>query len=163
IEGWEFGGRNLILGSASPYTYAVASNEYNCWIAYRGLERNTTYTFSAKVEVLQGNVDSVSLYPYVQSGQSMSRTKMPIVNGEIKGTFTTDGRYDYNLLIYNGEAGKTAGNRIRLIEYQLEKGNKATDWTPAPEDMATQSQISQLSDAINLRVKKGDVMSQINV
>src|SRR5699024_4547982 len=44
-----------------------------------------------------------------------------------------------------------------------EKGTRATDWSPAPEDMATQSQISQLSDAINLRVKKGDVMSQINV
>ncbi|WP_187360862.1 tail fiber domain-containing protein [Parvimonas micra] len=46
---------------------------------------------------------------------------------------------------------------------KLEKGNRATDWTPAPEDMATQSQISQLSDDINLRVQKGDVINQINV
>src|SRR5699024_3073343 len=32
-----------------------------------------------------------------------------------------------------------------------------------PEDMATQSQITQLSDAINLRVAKGDVINQINL
>ena len=139
----EIGGRNLILGSATPYTYAVASNDFNYWIAYRGLERNTTYTFSAKVEVLQGSVDLVSLYPYVQSGQSMARTEMPIVNGEIKGTFTTDGRYDYNLLIYNGETGSTLGNQIRLIEYQLEKGNIATDWQPAPEDVDESIQKAQ--------------------
>src|SRR5699024_4290112 len=46
---------------------------------------------------------------------------------------------------------------------QLEKGTVATDWTPAPEDLATQSQITQLSDAINMRVAKGDVLSQINL
>src|SRR5699024_9833444 len=32
LDGLEIGGRNLILNSASPYTYAVASNEYNYWI-----------------------------------------------------------------------------------------------------------------------------------
>src|SRR5690606_3607668 len=46
---------------------------------------------------------------------------------------------------------------------KAEHGNRATDWTPAPEDMATQSQITQLSDAINLRVQKGDVINQINI
>jgi phage minor structural protein len=45
----------------------------------------------------------------------------------------------------------------------VEKGNKATDWTPAPEDMASQAQLSVLNDQINLRVAKGEVMSQINI
>src|SRR5699024_8124125 len=43
------------------------------------------------------------------------------------------------------------------------KGNKATDWTPAPEDMATQAQLSVLNDNINMRVSKGELMSQINI
>ena len=96
---------------------------------------------------------------------------------------------------------------IDICEYKVERGNKATDWTPAPEDMATitemsnitqtvkdiqatvadkvsqaqftilsnqvtttvkdvsniQSQITQLSDSINLRVEKNDVVNQINI
>jgi phage minor structural protein len=58
-----------------------------------------------------------------------------------------------------------AEDEIEFVVWRakLEKGNRASDWTPAPEDMATQSQISQLSDAINLRVQKGDVINQINV
>src|SRR5699024_8341682 len=46
---------------------------------------------------------------------------------------------------------------------QIEEGNKATDWTPAPEDMASQAQLSVLNDNINMRVSKGELMSQINI
>ncbi len=44
---------------------------------------------------------------------------------------------------------------------QLERGAYSSDWQDHAED--TYSQYSQLSDAINLRVKEGDVLSQINV
>ncbi|MEC5268277.1 hypothetical protein P9G49_04080 [Heyndrickxia coagulans] len=52
---------------------------------------------------------------------------------------------------------------IYITDIKLEMGNKPTDWSHAPEDLATKSQISQLSDDINLRVQKGDVINQINV
>lgn len=52
---------------------------------------------------------------------------------------------------------------LDICEYKVERGNKATDWTPAPEDMATSSQFTQLSDTINFKVSKGDVINQINV
>lgn len=59
----------------------------------------------------------------------------------------------------------TIGNSLDVALWRVMaiKGNKAIDWTPAPEDMATQSQISQLSDAINLRVTKKDLINQINI
>ncbi|AJH77257.1 hypothetical protein I6J17_07920 [Heyndrickxia coagulans] len=50
-----------------------------------------------------------------------------------------------------------------VADMTLNKGTKVSDWSPAPEDMATQSQISQLSDDINLRVQKNDVITQINL
>lgn len=73
-----------------------------------------------------------------------------------------------------------------FFQMKLEYGNKATDWTPAPEDMATvtemsnltqtvntiqstvadkadKSQITQLAADINLRVQKGELLSQINL
>ena len=46
---------------------------------------------------------------------------------------------------------------------KLESGNMPTDWTPAPEDQATQSQIIKLRDDISLFVEKGDLLSQINM
>ena len=54
---------------------------------------------------------------------------------------------------------------------QLERGNKATDWSYAPEDIDTtissvstnlQSQITQNADNINLKVSKNGVISAIN-
>src|SRR5690625_1996528 len=47
------------------------------------------------------------------------------------------------------------------FKFKLEKGDTATAWTAHDEDIYTQ--YSQLSDAINLRVVKGDVINQINL
>lgn len=102
---------------------------------------------------------------------------------------------------------RTKDAEYEIAEIKLEKGNKVTDWSPASEDMATQteysniqqtvegiqttvarkadqsqvtqlagqiastvssinghtSQINQLSNTINLKVSKGDLISQINI
>src|SRR5699024_7583208 len=87
-----------------------------------------------------------------------------VEGGENKKVVITAKKIDNNFPQVRFNAQTVVNNlEFTIWGYKVEKGNKATDWTPAPEDMATQSQISQLSDAINLRVKKGDVMSQINV
>lgn len=51
--------------------------------------------------------------------------------------------------------------------FKLEKGNKATDWSPAPEDYETrissaESKIEQNADSIKNTVKKDGVISAIN-
>ena len=57
-----------------------------------------------------------------------------------------------------------AGNHMYFAAPKLELGNIATDWTPAPEDMATaedmaaaSSRIEQLKDSITLSVTDGTV------
>ncbi len=77
---------------------------------------------------------------------------------------------------------------VRLKKIKLEKGTIATDWSPAPEDLATKLQLNQvidtadshtrtisdyltgsnsrftqLSNNVNLKVNKGDVIGQINL
>ena len=53
---------------------------------------------------------------------------------------------------------------VALWNIMIIKGNKAvSDYYPAYEDLATQSQFTQLSDNINARVQKGDVINQINI
>lgn len=49
------------------------------------------------------------------------------------------------------------------FKVKIEKGNKVTDWSPAPEDLAEKSQITQLYDQLNLRVEKANVIAQINL
>lgn len=129
------GGVNLISGSATPLNYGVASSSHDYKRVYLNLERNTTYTFSSKVEVIQGDVTEITVYPYKQSGQNMSTMHLPIIDGKIEGTFTTDDRYDYDLLVYNGKSGNTTGNHIKLIERQLERGNIRSDYDRSPEDV----------------------------
>ncbi|MFB7301673.1 phage tail spike protein [Heyndrickxia sporothermodurans] len=74
--------------------------------------------------------------------------------------FTTK---DSNISVYVGQATTDNYFSADVTGLQLEQGNKETPWSPAPEDMATASQISQLSDAINLRVTKKDLINQINI
>ncbi|MEN2468012.1 phage tail spike protein [Ornithinibacillus sp. JPR2-1] len=57
---------------------------------------------------------------------------------------------------------------IYVDRVKLEKGNKATDWTPAPEDIESQmtvmsSEISQLADKIELKVNVDDIVATINL
>ncbi|PAV30159.1 hypothetical protein CIL05_06745 [Virgibacillus profundi] len=58
---------------------------------------------------------------------------------------------NYMLLYLSNQSDK-------IPKVQIEKGNKATDWTPAPEDHAsyTRSQVKILEDAIELSYVKDD-------
>lgn len=52
---------------------------------------------------------------------------------------------------------------LYFTEIKVEQGNKATDWSPAPEDLATSTEFDQLNNAIKLKADSSDVTSQINV
>lgn len=54
---------------------------------------------------------------------------------------------------------------VYVRSVKLEEGTKATDWSPDPEDttVAITAVKNELNEAINLRVQKGDLLSQINM
>lgn len=59
------------------------------------------------------------------------------------------------------------GKAFTISNAKAERGSKATDWTPAPEDVETrlenaESAIDQQADQISLRVSKGSIISEIN-
>lgn len=98
---------------------------------------------------------------------------IPIVNGRIEFTFTANGE-EALFLIYAGVAGETRGNGVIFTNVKLEKGNRATDWTPAPEDTQSQidglgsrvttaeTSITQLSNQIQLKANQTTVDSLTN-
>lgn len=143
------------------------------------LSPNTEYTISVKSVTSSGdytNYCSVVIYDFENSGGVQSAGS--ISASQKKLTFTTvAGVTDkHTLLVYVSGATSTA----YVIEgLKLEKGNKATDWTPAPEDVAqdildgdrtvqdavdqtnmrvevAESLIQQLSDAIKMLVTDGN-------
>ncbi|WP_218729993.1 gp58-like family protein [Brochothrix thermosphacta] len=54
-------------------------------------------------------------------------------------------------------------SEVWFANVKLEKGEKSTPWSESDFELASQSQISQLADNINLKVNTGDVINQINI
>src|SRR5690625_3696022 len=78
--------------------------------------------------------------------------------GEVVYTFTTT-ENTRSIIIEIGSSGNGAFD-VTFEDMRLQKGNKATDWTPAPEDIDHQfSVITQTIDSITTRV--GDAEGNI--
>ncbi|ODJ62186.1 tail fiber domain-containing protein [Brochothrix thermosphacta] len=54
-------------------------------------------------------------------------------------------------------------SEVWFANVKLEKGEKSTPWSESDFELASQSQITQLADNINLKVDTGDVINQINI
>src|SRR5699024_11201630 len=82
----------------------------------------------------------------------------------LEDTFTTSSDVTH-VLIYLQYNEPVSGDEPNV---QLEKGNKATDWTPAPEDMdermtKAESSITQNATNIDLKVNVDEIVSEINL
>ena len=136
INGLQVGSRNYIKDSLSK-TLSAATGQYNYWQAYTGLDHDAQYTLSAeKVVRLAGTTDRVAVLVYDIPNQRTLLTRfLQISNSKQScGFYIPNDSNQYSLLLYSGVNGSTAGVSIRYEKVKLEKGTKATDWTPAPED-----------------------------
>ncbi|MGK4092984.1 hypothetical protein AB0X79_00480 [Pediococcus pentosaceus] len=159
------GGRNFIKDSSSDVVIDDTVNKQG-WAhsaIYSELEAGQEYTFTSSVTVNAGKTENICVNLYNPTTKETTlASNRPVVNGKIEYTFKAVKDFP-QLLIYAGTMGGTAGNKVTFNYYQLEKGNKATDWSPAPEDLATSTEIDQIDNAIKLKANSSDVTSQINV
>ena len=122
----EVGGRNYFslthLNTLSPSSWVVPAYVYNFT-----LEPNTKYILSSNVPT-DGNPSETVLY---FNGSGTSSNGAWLNNPRI---METDNEGKFYIAIPTGRAYTDA---ILSGDYwvQLEKGNTATDWTPAPEDL----------------------------
>lgn len=151
----EIGGRNLIAHSNVPITSTSPTDygyQYVTLIpTVLPLEEGGSYAISGDIEILAGNFTSISIKLYSEDIQTQySEVIAEIQNGHFKGVFTNVSAEAKRLLLYVGVAGSTAGNSATFSNIKFEKGNRPTDWTPAPEDMATEGDITAVESSIDL-------------
>lgn len=157
VESVQIGGRNYILGTGTPYT-AVGTGSRQ-WLypwkcasiaANRSLYGKTvTISYDYKAAITSGsfNVGINDLWLGVQTFNSSTGS----------GHFTLTRDYaEFNtgsdVFIYID--GTWTGS-VTFSNVKVEIGNKATDWTPAPED--TDGAINELS--AQLSVQAGEITS----
>lgn len=141
-------GRNLISGTETPTTVtATNSNSYFEPPLTCQLEENTNYTFSADVEVLEGSATHIDLV-YKDDNLVLQGDKAAIIDGRVSLTIHTG--VDPFLRVYIGERWATSGNKIKFSKMKLEKGDTATPWSLAPENVAS---IDYVQGSLALQIK----------
>nr|DAL48582.1 MAG TPA_asm: hypothetical protein [Caudoviricetes sp.] len=175
-DSFEIGGTNLFHGtkefeitnakSFSNTVSSVTSETYNglkirknltAWNFYRpilSLEPGN-YVFSGYVK----GVNGLSTYIQVSAGDTILNAYTFSITSDWKRysiTFEITEKSDVTFFLESREAGE-----IYECGWKLEKGNKATDWSPAPEDLESALSIRDYNDT-SKKIKVGWVGNSLS-
>ncbi|UXR29828.1 hypothetical protein MUA73_10460 [Staphylococcus simulans] len=179
VNNVQVGGRNLLENSANiKKAINDTSNNYNqYWAtlitsAHSKLQLGETITISFDVQMERGEIlrvyDTLTNYDFMFGEKVFTNlgNKKQRLSFTIPLVSTTKSSTVWNLSFYNNNNG----DRFTIENIKIEKGNKATDWTPAPEDVKAdidkakaetdktlsvmQTQINQNGTDINARASK---------
>ena len=162
-EGIQVGGRNLVLNTQGEHNPSLGgSNVYTLPLTDSSMFLGKELTFSFKAKSSNG---TNKMYIAIGTG-SQTRNKItediviPIDYKEFKYTFIASTSTDTTKLMIVAGTSWFPDNdgSITITDIKLEKGNKATDWTPAPEDVDKAISTVQA----NLTVEAGKIASKVS-
>ena len=163
----EIGGRNLILNSnvEKSVTGNNTSNQCHYFYDLTGVVedyKGKTVTISYDYEIsgaTKGGTIGVRLNdnPWTYLDNSINLATAPVKGHRSKTTTISS---NMTSLKIGTRADNLQGN-ITFSNMKIEFGNKATDWTPAPEDMY--SEIEKVDDRISLIVSDGSTQSNLTL
>ncbi|MED5101066.1 phage tail spike protein [Niallia circulans] len=168
LNNLEIGGRNLVQNTSSDFKTATFGG-WDFYFADKVQHWSKGMILTGRIYLKPTNQDASIMLHVRYTGGTYNQYRGNVIKAGGEGysaiTITVPNRDDISHIEYSirHSSATTPSDTVQYKEAKVEKGNKPTDWTPAPEDMATVSQFSQLSDAINLRVTKNDVVNQINL
>lgn len=170
----EIGGRNLIVGSIkytkeTPLTHATTRTDGSVILPtmVMPIETGETYTFQCctdgiwgehKTDGTGGGATHIYAYLMTDTDKVGSYTKAVALTAILKVNSNTTGLGVWQYKIPTDKAYTKIMFRIdihsdnvkeysyKYWNFKAEKGNKATDWTPAPEDI--QNQIIEVTDSV---------------
>lgn len=195
INDISIGGKNLLLNTSDEWSdwYTPTANAANrsafpfgstgtCEFATVGQE----VTFSADIEWSGFTTSSNGTFLITQVAYWANEDESSVAYSpafKLVGSITeppSDGivHYSETTTLYIDRTDKTTvrpylrfdyigSGKFRVKNVKLEIGNKATDWTPSPDDLTSQiakntSLIQQNSESIALKVSADDIISTIN-
>ena len=144
VNNIEIGGRNLVLNSKNDkiiYNATTNENYIHYDLSDGKLEPNTEYTLTWEYATSSNFLPS-RVFFLSDSGEHKNTDWILGTNNiRVKKTwiFTTGSNPNQNGRLRFDHKGSTNGENCMLSVclVKLEKGNKATDWTPAPEDQVS--------------------------
>ncbi|VTP97583.1 hypothetical protein [Sphingobacterium daejeonense] len=182
------GGRNYITNSAVEWaTTGMSSN--SAYGVYRTnlndlfaglLGKPIMISFDAKVDLINGATSgAVRVYSSNGNAKYIYSSVIPSVTSEWARyeapiNLTNTSNTGAGKIEFYGEGANSNLVKIYIRNLKLEVGTKATDWTPAPEDIdvelsglknrvsTAETTITQNADAIALRATKTEVTSQVS-
>lgn len=156
--------RNLALGTATPITFVGQNISNQSKVGYQFssvIPDRTLVTVTFDIASSTGvGTYTIQFDGHDTGGSWQTITTGSLVNGtkHVSVTITTIGN---NLHLW--QKLDNATGTITISNFIISESSKEVNWTPAPEDQASQTQITQLSDDINLRVTKGGLIDEINL
>lgn len=147
INGLAFGGRNLVLQSGIP------KSVWSGWIIYplANVDISGEYTLQIWLENTTPNGAGVG-FGNTKGYNGVYFDYPNLQNGIYTKTLNINKGNDTHLCIW-------VNNQTTISKIKLEKGNKPTDWTPAPEDL--EAQFQNLQNGIsNIQTSLGDIKTK---
>lgn len=174
VDNIQVGGVNLLRNTENDLVVGLtalhesgSSEGYIYWRA-ADLVGGQTYTFSADIQGVNTNEFSYVLFD-LSAGHfnlmpGFNIQTLEITKERQKFTFTVKkDENTYSLLLYGGPYQYSTKDMQCIYHHaKLEIGNMATDWSPAPEDVASSiNQVKQTADANTATISdaKGDINS----
>lgn len=148
LQNLQVGGRNLLLNSAIYddvevlYTAPKNTEKVNVTPGEK-----ITISFDVKSKTPQTRV-GIALMQYFDSSGNRIDENIAWISGDIKTEYTRisitdtvkDNACSFNLSLRGSSKGAYTFSKIKI-----ERGNTATDWTPAPEDLAMKSELATVA------------------
>lgn len=164
LDGLEIGGTNLFTDTSDKFKKITIDgwNHYPNGVSYTMLvEEGQQYAVRAYIKNITSDVGVGLRFFWYSKDNKLIRE-----NSSQDTPWINSGKSGYFVIVDTAPSGAT-GLRVSLrnnsgtgkstIEYRelkVEKGNKPTAWSPAPEDLATQSDVTKLEASINVEAGK---------
>ncbi|PKX52842.1 phage tail protein [Lactiplantibacillus plantarum] len=156
--------RNLALGTATVFKMTGNNTEDQGQVGYgfsKTIQKGTVVTATFDVSSTTGVGSFTAQFYAPDSGASWQGIASDnLTNGtkHVSKTFTAEANQLHVFFRLDYATGD-----VEFSNFIISESSKEVSWTPAPEDLATQSQFTQLHDDINLRVEKKGLISEINM
>ncbi|WP_353990092.1 cell envelope integrity protein TolA [Pediococcus argentinicus] len=156
--------RNLALGTATPITTAGTntSKQFTSDYGFSSvIPKGTVVTVTFDIASSTGaGMYTMQFNGYDDGGSWQTISTGSLVNGtkRVSATLTTDSDH----LHVHSRLDNATGT-VTISNFIISESSKEVSWSPAPEDLATNTEFDQLNNAIKLKADSRDVTSQITV